>query len=94
MRRERCLAASKPKGIRACSDLCFGFITSQSPPTPAGDRSEQALFIGRTKMTKAEHKQRAMDMAYQVKRCYSKTAKKAMVRECLAELIKSLKVPQ
>jgi hypothetical protein len=45
-------------------------------------------------MTKSEHKQRAMDMAYQVKRCYSKTAKKAMVSECLAQLIKSIRVPE
>ena len=42
-------------------------------------------------MTKSEHKQRAMDMAYQVKRCYSKTAKKALASECLEALRKSLK---
>lgn len=42
-------------------------------------------------MTKAEHKQRAMDFAYQVKKCYSKTAKKMMAQECLEALRKSLK---
>lgn len=52
------------------------------------------LLFGRWKMTKAEHKQRAMDLSYQVKRCYSKTAKRQMVSECLAQLIKSLRVPE
>lgn len=42
-------------------------------------------------MTKAEHKQRAADLAYQVRHCYSKTAKKEMVKECLRTLRKSLK---
>lgn len=42
-------------------------------------------------MTKAEHKQRAMDLAYQVKRCYSKTAKRQMVSEFLDALRKSPK---
>lgn len=42
-------------------------------------------------MTKAEHKQRAMDLAYQVERCYSKTAKRQMVSECLEALRKSPK---
>lgn len=42
-------------------------------------------------MTKSEHKQRAMDMAYQVKRCYSNTAKAKATQECLEALRKSLK---
>jgi hypothetical protein len=41
-------------------------------------------------MTKAEHKQRAKDFAYQVGRCYSKPAKKAMASQCLRHLIDSL----
>lgn len=49
------------------------------------------LFYGRRNMTKAEHKQRATDLAYQVRHCYSKTAKKEMVKECLRALRKSLK---
>lgn len=32
-----------------------------------------------------------MDFAYQVKRCYSRPAKKAMATECLEHLRKSLK---
>ena len=42
-------------------------------------------------MTKSEHKQRAMDLAYQVKNCYSKPAKKKVVNELLAHLRQSLK---
>jgi hypothetical protein len=42
-------------------------------------------------MTKAEHKQRAMDMAYQVRHCYSRTAKRKIASECLKHLIESLK---
>jgi hypothetical protein len=42
-------------------------------------------------MTKSEHKQRAMDLSYQVKRCYSKTAKRLIVGELLETLRKSLK---
>jgi hypothetical protein len=41
-------------------------------------------------MTKAEHKQRARDFAYQVGRCYSKSAKKVMVSQCLRHLLASL----
>lgn len=61
------------------------------PPTPSGDRTEQAFFYGHRNMTKAEHKQRAVDLAYQVKHCYSKTAKRKMIQECLDSLRKSLK---
>ena len=42
-------------------------------------------------MTKAEHKQRAMDMAYQVRHCYSRVGKRKMAQECLESLRKSLK---
>ena len=42
-------------------------------------------------MTKAEHKQRAMDLSYRVKDCYSRPAKKKVVSELLAHLRQSLK---
>lgn len=74
---------------RACSDLCR--VTRFPVRQPERDRSEQALFYGRRNMTKAEHKQRATDLAYQVRHCYSKTAKKEMVKECLRTLMKSRK---
>lgn len=43
-------------------------------------------------MTKAEHKARAAQMAWQVRLCYSKPAKRLMVSECLKHLLESLKV--
>jgi hypothetical protein len=45
-------------------------------------------------MTKAEHKQRAMDMAYQVRRCYSRPAKNKMAKHCLTNLRESLKMQE
>lgn len=58
---------------------------------PKGTDQSRPFFYGRRNMTKAEHKQRATDLAYQVRHCYSKTAKKEMVKECLRTLRKSLK---
>lgn len=42
-------------------------------------------------MTKSEHKARAAQLAWQVRQCYSKPAKKVMVSECLKHLLDSLK---
>ncbi len=42
-------------------------------------------------MTKSEHKARASQLAWQVRQCYSKPAKKVMVSECLKHLLESLK---
>jgi hypothetical protein len=41
-------------------------------------------------MTKAEHKQRTKDFAYQAGRGYSKPAKKVVASQCLRHLLASL----
>jgi hypothetical protein len=42
-------------------------------------------------MSKAEHKQRAQQLAWQVGHCYSKVAKRRIVSECLMHLRESLR---
>lgn len=42
-------------------------------------------------MTKAEHKQKALQLAWQVRQCYSRPAKQKMVSQCLGHLLASLK---
>lgn len=71
-----------------------GFTGFPCPPTFVRRTEHETPFLWANEMTKSEHKQRAMDLAYQIKRCYSKPAKKAMVSECLRTLIKSLRVPE
>lgn len=67
--------------------LLSGIVASSSIST-LSDLS--GFFIG-CYMTKAEHKQRAMEMAYQVRHCYSRVGKRKMAQECLEALRKSLK---
>jgi hypothetical protein len=42
-------------------------------------------------MTKSDHQQKAQQLAWQVGHCYSKTAKRRIVSECLMHLRESLK---
>lgn len=42
-------------------------------------------------MTKSDHQQKAQQLAWQVKHCYSRVAKRRIASECLMHLRESLK---